>query len=355
MSYQIIIGKQDFLESLRGKDASFLLSCSVSNTCEIPNLSQAGIPGKLHLTPTLDAEYLTLKEVRSLDNIATTPKGIPTPALITRAVHELKPFKAIEILNLGFEIEPQIEHFEIHNFDLKPSGNIVNNASINAFEVFQKGVAFAQEYQAKGEYTILAETIPTGTTTATATAMALGYNCENCFSSSYKNVPSSLKQEVLQKALAHINTSMDVFEKLSAVSDNMIIFNAGFILGLQASKHKLILAGGTQMASVLLVVNSILQTMGGELDTSKVALCTTKWIAQDNNSDIKAILEQLDFPINAYSADFDFSHSKSEVLKLYDQGEAKEGVGAGGALVYGLINGLDKNSVVQKVEQLLGL
>lgn len=355
MSYQIIIGKQDFLESLRGKNASFLLSCSVSNTCEIPNLSQAGIPGKLHLTPTLDAEYLTLKEVRSLDNIATTPKGIPTPALITRAIHELKPFKNIEILNLGFETQPQIEHFKIHNFELKPSGNITNNANINAFEIFQKGVAFAQEYQPNGEYTILAETIPTGTTTATATAMALGYCCENCFSSSYKNVPSSLKQEVLDKALSHTNPSMDVFEKLSCVSDNMIIFNAGFILGLQATEHKLILAGGTQMASVLLVVNSILQTMGGELDTSKIALCTTKWIAQDSNSDIKAILEQLDFPINAYSAEFDFSNSKSEVLKLYDQGEAKEGVGAGGALVYGLINGLEKNLVVQKVEQLLGL
>lgn len=353
MSYQVILGKQDLLESLRGKSASFLLSCSVSNTCKIPNLSQAGIPGKLHLTPTLDAEYLTLKEVQSLENIATTPKGIPTPALITRAIHELKPFKSIEILNLGFEVLPQIKYFKIHEFDIKPSENIINNAKINAFELFQKGVTFAQEYTTNAEYTILAETVPSGTTTATATAMALGYNSENCFSSSYKNIPSSLKQEVLQKALSHTNVSMDVFEKLSCVSDNMIIFNAGFILGLQAREHKLILAGGTQMASVLLVVNSILQTMGGELDTSKIALCTTKWIAQDSHSDIKAILEQLDFKINAYSADFDFTSSSSEVLKLYDQGEAKEGVGAGGALVYGLINGLDTHTIVKKIESFL--
>ena len=353
MSYQVILGKQDLLESLRGKSASFLLSCSVSHTCKIPNLSQAGIPGKLHLTPTLDAEYLTLKEVRSLENIATTPKGIPTPALITRAIHELKPFKSIEILNLGFEVLPQIKYFKIHEFDIKPSENIINNAKINAFELFQKGVNFAQEYTTNAEYTILAETVPSGTTTATATAMALGYNSENCFSSSYKNIPSSLKQEVLQKALSHTNVSMDVFEKLSCVSDNMIIFNAGFILGLQAREHKLILAGGTQMASVLLVVNSILQTMGGELDTSKIALCTTKWIAQDSHSDIKAILEQLDFKINAYSADFDFTSSSSEVLKLYDQGEAKEGVGAGGALVYGLINGLETHTIVKKIESFL--
>ena len=30
------------------------------------------------------------KEVRSFNNIAQTPKGVPTPALITRAIHELK-------------------------------------------------------------------------------------------------------------------------------------------------------------------------------------------------------------------------------------------------------------------------
>lgn len=353
MSYQIITGKRDFLESLRGKRASFLLSCSVTQTCEIPNLSQAGIPGKLHLTPTLDAEYLTLKEVRSLENIATTPKGIPTPAIITRAIHELKPFASIELLNLGLDVLPQIECFTLHEFGLKPSGNITTGANINAFDVFQKGVAFAQEYAPQGEYTILAETIPAGTTTATATAMALGYECEDYFSSSYKNAPKDLKKEVLQKALTQISSNMDVFEKLEHISDNMIVFNAGFILGLQATNHKLILAGGTQMASVLLVVNSILKTMGGELDSLKIALCTTKWIAQDEKSDIKALLNLLDFPINAYNAEFDFANANLDVLKLYDQGEAKEGVGAGGALVYGLINGLSSQSIVEKVESLL--
>lgn len=107
------------------------------------------------------------------------------------------------------------------------------------------------------------------------------------------------------------------------------------------------------MASVLLVVNSLLKTMGGELDSSKIALCTTKWIAQDENSNIKALLDLLDFPINAYSAKFDFANASLDVLKLYDQGEAKEGVGAGGALVYGLINGLDVPTIVKKVETLL--
>jgi NaMN:DMB phosphoribosyltransferase len=132
----------------------------------------------------------------------------------------------------------------------------------------------------------------------------------------------------------------------------MIIFNAGFILGLN-NRIALILAGGTQMACVLLVVNKILQTMQGVLDTSNLALCTTSWVANDPNSNIKALLEMLDFQINSYYADFDFGLSTHPALKLYDQGEAKEGVGAGACLVYGLLNSLTKQNITSKVEEFL--
>ena len=108
------------------------------------------------------------------------------------------------------------------------------------------------------------------------------------------------------------------------------------------------------MASVLLIINSILKTMGGKLETSNLVLCTTKWVYEDKNSDIKALLELLDFNINAYYSDFDFSLSNHPALKMYDEGEAKEGVGAGGALMYGLINGLEKESITKQVESFLG-
>ncbi len=354
MNFETILGKVDFLEFLRGKKATFLLSCSVTKTCEIPNISQAGIPGKLYLTPTLDAEFLCTKEVRSLPNIAQTPKGVPTPALITRAIHELNPYSNIEILNLGLEVIPQIDYFKIHNFDIKPSESITSGAKIEAMEIFQKGLEFGQNYQTKDDYVILAETIPAGTTTANATAKALGYECEGYFSSSFKNNPSDIKNETIKKALDNIDKNDDIFEKLSKVSDNMIIFNAGFILGSRVNELKVILAGGTQMASVLLVVNSILKSMDGEIDSSNLALCTTKWISKDENSNIKAILEQLDFPINTYASEFDFSLSNHPALKLYDEGEAKEGVGCGAALCYATINGLTKEQITNKIESFLG-
>lgn len=347
-----IIGNIDFIESLRGKKATFILALSNTKTANIEGITQAGIPGKLHLTPTLDAEFLCTGEVHSLDNIAETPKGVPTPALMTRAVHLLCPYERVELLNLGLEISPKVDGFKIHNFDIEPSQSIANGAKIDAEDIFNKGLLFGKEYESLDDYIILAESVPSGTTTAMATALGLGYDAKNYFSSSFKAVPSNIREATLKLALSNLNDNDNIFEVLSKVSDNMLIFNAGFIIGLN-NKTKVLLAGGTQMACVLLVIDKILKVLGKNIETSNLALCTTKWVAQDENSDIKALLELLSFEINAYYADFDFSKSEHPALKLYDQGEAKEGVGAGGALMYGFLNDLTQEEITKQVESFL--
>jgi len=330
-----------------------MLAMSNTATANIAGITQAGIPGMIHLTPVLDAEFLATGEVRSLTNVAETPKGVPTPALITRGVHLLSPYSHIELLDLGLKVQPKGDDLNIHHFDIQASGNIAEGANIDAKALFDKGVAFGKTYECKDDYLILGESVPSGTTTATATALALDYNAKSLFSSSFKDVPNNIREETIAKALAHIEDKTDLFDILGSVADNMLIFNAGFILGVNA-RFPVVLAGGTQMACVLLVANSISHYMGAEVDSSKLALCTTKWVAQDENSDIKALLEMLDFPINADYADFDFSLSTHPALKLYDEGEAKEGVGAGGALMYGYLNGLSKASITKQVESFLG-
>jgi uncharacterized protein (TIGR00303 family) len=250
------------------------------------------------------------------------------------------------------EVTPKVDYFTQHNFDINPSGSIDVGAGIDAEEIFRKGLEFGQTYRCESDYIILGESVPSGTTTANATALALGYSAKECFSSSFKQVPNGVRETTIQKALSNIQAKGDIFEILGSVADNMLIFNAGFILGLNG-RIKLVLAGGTQMAGVLLIVNSILKYMGGEMDSSNLALCTTKWVAEDKNSDIKALLEMLDFPINGYYPEFDFTSSSHPALKLYDKGEAKEGVGAGGALVYGVLNGLSRETIITRVEDFL--
>jgi uncharacterized protein (TIGR00303 family) len=348
-----IIGKSDFIESLRGKKATFMLSLSNTKTANIKGITQAGIPGMIHLTPTLDSEFLCSGEVRSLEDVAKTPKGVPTPALMTRGVHLLAPYGRIELLDLGLEVKPKLDYFTQHTFELMPSESIAKGAEIDAQGVFEKGVKFGRDYLCQDEYIILAESVPSGTTTASATALGLRYKTEGMFSSSFKERPNDIKEKTLKLALANLDNQHDIFDTLGRVGDNMLIFNAGFLMGLN-NKIKVILAGGTQMACVLLVMNKILKLMGGKIESSNLALCTTKWVAEDEHSDIKALLEMLSFPINAYYADFDFSLSQHPALALYDEGEAKEGVGAGGALVYGFLNGLSKESITRQVEGFLG-
>ena len=349
---QPILGNIDFIESLRGKKATFMLALSNTKTANIEGITQAGIPGMIHLTPTLDSEFVSTGQVRSLENIAETPKGVPTPALITRGIHLMAPYGRIELLNLGLEVTPKVDYFKLHNFEISPSENIAKGANIDAQELFQKGVEFGQAYVCQDEYIILGESVPSGTTTAMTTALGLRYKAKEHFSSSFKNVPNDIRENTLKLALSNLEDKDDLFTILGKLGDNMLIFNAGFILGLN-NRIPLVLAGGTQMACVLLIVNKVLKLMGGTMETSNLALCTTKWVAKDENSDIKALLELLNFNINAYYANFDFSLSDHPALKLYDEGEAKEGVGAGGALMYGMLNGLTKEQITQQVEAFL--
>jgi len=160
-TYNIFTNEKDSLPQGR---ADFLLAASVTKTCEIEGITQAGIPGKIPLTPTLDAEFLLHKKVFSMPELAETPTGVPTPALITRAVENLAGFSAIEILDIGLESRPQ--NTQVENFDIAPSDSIVDGAGIDAYAIVMKGMKFGREYELKGNYLILGESTPAGTTTA---------------------------------------------------------------------------------------------------------------------------------------------------------------------------------------------
>ena len=337
-------------DSLPEGKADFLLAASVTKTCEIAGITQAGIPGKIPLTPTLDAEFIATQKLFSMPELAETPSGVPTPALITRAVENLNPFSALEILDLGLEVKPQ--QVQLHNFNIEPSDSITKGAGIDAEEIFAKGMSFGRSYDLKGSYLILGESTPSGTTTATASALALGYDCKDDFSSSFLNVPNSVKNETIDAALALINEDMSNFEKLSLVSDNMLLFCAGFLLEASRRFH-VVLAGGTQMAACLLIADRLREDVLMRLKSENITLATTQWVARDEHSNIKHILEQLSYTPHAIYTEFSFADAEIPVLKMYDEGEAKEGVGAGACLAYANTNALTNEQVLREIELIM--
>lgn len=346
-TYNIFTNQADSLPE--GK-ADFLLAACVTKTCEIEGITQAGIPGKIPLTPTLDAEFITTQKLFSMPELAETPSGVPTPALITRAVENICSFSAIEILDLGLEVKPQ--QTQLHNFGISQSDSIATGANINAKEVFAKGMAFGQSYELKGSYLILGESTPSGTTTAASSALALGYECRNDFSSSFLNVPSSIKEETINASLSLLDDTMDNFTKLSIVSDNMLIFCAGFLLEASRRFH-VVLAGGTQMAACLLIADKLKEDVLMRLKSENITLATTGWVANDKNSDIKHLLELLSYTPHSIYTEFSFANAEIPVLKKYDDGEAKEGVGAGACLAYANANKQTNKDVLDAIELIM--
>ena len=340
---------KSFIKRFVDTKADFMLMMSYSKCADIDGITQAGLPHLMHLTPVLDAEYLQLGRLKSLTKLPKTPKGIPTPALITKAVDMLSPFEQKTFVDVGLIAPPKLKAKKLHQTHIPPSNRIDLGANIDAYSVYMKGVEYAKEYKPSAPYLIIAESLPSGTTTAQATALALGYDAKGLFSSSFASSPESIKERVISQALELAKNKQDLFDILGTVSDNMLIFTAGFLMQVNGS-YPIVLAGGTQMACVLLVINSLAKYMGTPYQSHNTALCTTKWVAKDKNSNIKALLEMLDFDISAYYSDFDFALSYHPKLKLYDKGEAKEGVGAGASLMYAYLNGVTKQEITSQVQ-----
>ena len=340
----------DETDSLPKGKADFLLAASVTKTCEIEGITQAGIPGKIPYTPTLDAEFIVNEALYSMPEIAETPSGVPTPALITRAAHNLDAYETIEILDLGLEVKPQ--NTILHQFGIEPSDAINKGANIDAKEVFAKGMAYGKSYELKGNYLILGESTPSGTTTAAASVLALGFDAKGCFSSSFKDVPTDIRQKTIDEALSLVDADMSNFEKLSIVSDNMLIFCAGFLLEATKRFH-VVLGGGTQMAACLLIADKLREDVLMRLNSENLTLATTAWVVNDANSDIKKLLGFLSYTPHAVYTELSFADAEIPVLKKYDEGEAKEGVGAGAALAYANANSQTNKSVVDAAQLIM--
>ncbi|MFA6196831.1 MAG: nicotinate-nucleotide--dimethylbenzimidazole phosphoribosyltransferase [Sulfurimonas sp.] len=321
-------------DSLPHGKADFLLAASVTKT----NHSN-----DINLTPTLDAEFITNEKLFSLKELSQTLTDLPSPALITRAVHNLAPFSTIEILNLGLDVIPK--HSTCHNFGLLPSGSISEGAKIDVRDVFCKGMDFGKSYELKGNYLILAEGMACGITTAMATALALGYDCKDDFS-------SNVEDETVSQTLSLLNSDMTNIEKLSMVSDNMLIFCAGFLLEASRRFH-VVLGGGLQMAVCLLVADKLREDVFMRVKDKNITLATTAWVTQNKNSDIAHILSLLSFIPHAVYTPFSFKKASIPVLHKYDEADAKDGVGAGAALAFAHANNLDRDAILEQIEYIL--
>jgi len=337
------------LDQLKEKKPLFLCVIGVTETAKIQGISAAGEnPEITDYTPPADVELLQLGKCKCIPGVPVTPDGIPTPALITMSALKLADIPTL-VVSAGLKVKPYVPFMELGG---SPGRDVRTGRALdNAEEVLNRAKIAGENLSKTADYLVIGESIPGGTTTALSVLLAMGVDAKGKVSSSMPVNPHELKIKTAEEGLKAAGVKAgefahDPIKAVSTVGDPVQPALAGLVLG-AADRVPVIMAGGTQMAAVLAVVNASDSTV---LDN--VAVGTTRWIVADKTADLKGMVAEIaDVPI--FAADLDFSRSRFDGLRAYDAGVVKEGVGCGGASMAAMLksNGsITKEVLLEEIE-----
>jgi uncharacterized protein (TIGR00303 family) len=299
-----------------------VLVAGTTRTAAIDGLSGAGAdPEAMVHTPGADAEVVSYGRPVRAPVVPVSPSGTPTPAVVTRAVREELGFP-VTVVDGGLA-EPTAAGTV--TVGAGPGGDIREADPVPAAPgVFEAARQFGRRLP--GDEVHLAETIPGGTTTALGVLTALGEPAA---------VSSSLPENPLDRKREVVSTGLDASgiepggaagqpkRALRRMGDPVLATATGFARGRLESGRALTLAGGTQM----LTVAGLLRHAGVD---SPLSLATTRFVAEDPSANVDALASRLDVDVTATAPGFEgLDHPAAAG---YLDGEAKEGVGMGGAL-----------------------
>lgn len=361
-----------FLSSLAATGAKntagqFVLALGSTHTSDIEEISAAGAtPEMRRQTPAIDAEALVLGRTVLAGNIPTSPAGIVSPVVITRAAVGLLRATAgasfpsqsssinTTVVNCGSFFRPAVPHITA---GLTPAGCVSSGAALNIKQVehlFREGLKFGKQAIEKSSYLILAECVPGGTTTALGVLLALGHKAQGLLSSSLPQADHDLKSRLVEQGLQKANLPTNAVAAMpllavAALGDPMQAFVAGAALSASQS-IPVMLAGGSQMLAVWALMQALCRTEQIRLHKGSLGVITTKWVAFDPSAGAKQLAILLDAPFAASCPDF--SSSRHRGIAAYEQGHVKEGAGAGGAMAAAhLIAGRSSIEIVEAIDR----
>ena len=321
----------------------FFLFISNTDIARVPGLSAAGANvDVLPYTSPADADVVRFGRPLSIDCFPMDPDGHPTPALITRAAATVADIP-ICVVRTGSMMAPSPPYVELCS---SPGADPRVAASVSdAKKIFDNAASLAGNFTKDGERVMLAESIPGGTTTALLILRALGY--DSMVSSASNLNPIELKESIWRDASVRLGIEKGDFRSdplrvISELGDPMQAAVLGFIIG-SKRRAEIVLAGGTQM----LAVAACLRAMGCERE---ITVATTKYVADDKIAAFRELARLLG--VNTYCAPLDFSGSPHKGLRDYEEGFVKEGVGAGGAVLYASWQGVKAEDVIIRTNEL---
>ncbi|MEF8867929.1 MAG: TIGR00303 family protein [Haloarculaceae archaeon] len=316
-----------------------LLAAGTTATARIDGISAAGAdPDLMAHTPSADAEILVRGRPVESPVVPVSPTGCPTPAVVTRAVREVAGFE-VTVLDAGLARPAGVETVGLGAL---PGEDVREAVAVpDAREAFAAARAVGADLD--DERVLLAETIPGGTTTALGVLTALGEAWG--VSSSLPENPLELKRGVVEAGLAAsgLDPGAAAGEPLRAVErmgDPVLAAVAGAARGALEAGADVTLAGGTQ----LLAAAALLRHAGVG---APLSLATTSFVAEDGSTALEAAAATLDLDLVVTDPAFD--RSDHVAMARYVAGEAKEGVGMGGALEHARDAGMEPAEVRSRV------
>ncbi len=337
-----ISGNKKFIENLKTKNIAFRLVGAYTKTCEIDNISFAGLPGMLHYTPAADMEALFHGKTLCMSEIPKSPVGPPSPVILSLAIKNIFDFPTY-FIDAGLKIRPCVP---LWNCDVDYSESILNGANVETEKLIEKANEYIKKIDIK-DLEIIAECVPGGTTTAYSLCKSLGYDCDNLFSGSVVESNNfDLKKSVVNKAIEKFGLFEEPKLCCKYYGDNMQPFVAA-LASVLSLNTKVVLAGGTQM----LAVYALIKKLKLNVDFDNIAIITTRWVVDDRNSNFKKLANLIDNDLNAFCSDFSMN-SEIENLALYEKGFVKEGVGAGALIAYAFANGVINKRLLNDIENI---
>ena len=315
-----------------------VLVAGTTETARIDGISAAGEdPSLMVHTPSADAEILAYGSTVRSPVVPVSPTGCPTPAVMTRAVREELGFP-VTVVDGGLA-EPTAA--PTVTVGARPGGDIREDDPVpTAPGAYEAARQFGRRMP--DDEVLLGETIPGGTTTALGVLAALGER--EVVSSSLPENPLRKKQRVVEEGLASSgfargDAAGDPKRALRQMGDPVLATAAGFAHGAIESDTAVTFAGGTQMLTAV----ALLRHAGVE---TTVPVATTSFVTASSTA-VEALAADVDASLTVTDPGFDGSGHPA--MAAYARGEAKEGVGMGGALALAERTGTSMVAIRERV------
>lgn len=353
---------QRWIEKYRGRLPVFACVLGFTDTGLIPGISAAGAtPEDRKYTAIADAEFL----YHGPDVCPSYPLPPLTagasPVLISRAVVAAQNIP-VYLFDAGLPQPPSVPAIDLGGTPARclTTGSALQWATVK--HLFEQGLCWGEKLSERDGYLTIGECVVGGTTTALAILLALGIPAAGKINSSHPRCNHAQKWDVVQTglkcaALRGIQdvgsdgwiSALDPLQIVAAVGDPMQVVAAG--MAIAASRMTgVLLAGGTQMLAVYALSAAIAERYSLPWDPERIAIGTTRWVAQDPTADTVGLAERVG-KVPLLATQLSFASSRYPSLQAYEQGFVKEGMGAGGcAIAAHLFQGWNQIQLLHAIE-----